>query len=117
MLAIPPLWWELYEDWNQFTEMESTNKTRMKKLLLLQRVQNHLGDKTAFSDWWGRGTVTLHDMVYVELCDMIEVVVVIWQVLVVVIVGVADMPLKEPTPEDRCDGCNTLLLCLLRDYF
>ena len=69
MLAIPPLWWELYEDWNQFTEMESTNKTRMKKLLLLQRVQNHLGDKTAFSDWWGRGTVTLHDMVDVELCE------------------------------------------------
>jgi len=65
----------------------------------------------------GGGEVTLHDMVDVELCDMVKVVVVVWQVLVVVIVGVADIPLKEPMPEDCCDDCNTLLLCLLRDYF
>ena len=38
--------------------------------------------------------------------------------LVVVVVGVADMPLKEPTQEDCCGGGNlyTFLLCLLGDY-
>ena len=49
-----------------------------KKLLLAQRMQNHLGDRAASSDWWGRS-----NMVDVELCDMAEVVVVVWQVLAV----------------------------------
>ena len=31
ILAIPPLWWELYGEWNQLTEMQYANKTKNEK--------------------------------------------------------------------------------------